>query len=70
MQQYLNVIFKKYSITMVNPLNKQFDPKEHHSVGFVPNKNQNRSNIVVEVKRKGWKLKDRVLREAYVLIYK
>ena len=63
-------MFEKYEIYEVTPTGQIFNPNEHHAIGQVDTHDPGKVNIVAETKRTGWKLRDRVLRESFVMIYK
>lgn len=63
-------MLQRYEIYEINPKDEPFDPNNHESLGLVDNEDQAKSHTVAETKRTGWKIRDRLLRHATVLIYK
>ena len=54
----------------MTPTGQLFNPNEHHAIGTVETADPSQVSIIAETKRTGWKLRGRVLREAYVIVYK
>ena len=52
----------------IEALNQPFDPTLHHAVQTVPAEDGQEADQVVQVYQKGYKLKDRVLRPAMVIV--
>ena len=52
----------------IEALNQPFDPTLHHAVQTVPVEDGQEADRVVQVYQKGYKLKDRVLRPAMVIV--
>lgn len=65
----LNDILKKFEVTVIDPLNEEFDPTYHQAV-LTDNKEDVEDNIVLEVMQKGYMLKDKVIRPAMVKVNK
>lgn len=63
-------MLNKYEIHEYDPKGEPFDPNLQESLGYVENTEPERSNHVAETQRTGWKIRDRLLRHATVLIYK
>lgn len=68
-------IFEQNGLVLIDPLGAEFNPAEHHAVGFVPidptspdGFRGTMDNKVLEVVQKGYKLNDRVLRPAKVKV--
>lgn len=59
---------KREGIEVINPVGEKFDPNLHQSVSAVDKNEQYEPEEVVEVFQKGYRLKDRVLRPAMVII--
>ena len=59
---------KEEGIEEIDALNQPFDPTLHHAVQTVPVEEGQEANQVVQVYQKGYKLKDRVLRPAMVIV--
>lgn len=60
-------IFKNNGIEKIDALHKPFDPNFHESVAFMPSDEFPANTVLVEVKS-GFKLHDRVLRAAQVVL--
>lgn len=60
--------FEKEKITVLNPENEPFDPNMHQAVSMMPGGEGVDSNIVINVLQKGYKLDDRVIRPAMVIV--
>ncbi len=59
----------KEGVTKVHPLNKPFDPHFHEAIG-TDAESQHPSNTVTQVLQTGYRLKDRALRPALVMVSK
>ena len=59
---------KEAGIEEIDALNQPFDPTLHHAVQTVPVEEGQEADQVVQVYQKGYKLKDRVLRPAMVIV--
>jgi len=59
---------KEEGIKEIEALNQPFDPTLHHAVQTVPAEEGQEADRVVQVYQKGYKLKDRVLRPAMVIV--
>jgi grpE len=59
---------KEEGIEEINALDQPFDPTLHHAVQTVPVEEGQEADKVVQVFQKGYKLKDRVLRPAMVIV--
>ena len=59
---------KEEGIEEIDALNQPFDPTLHHAVQIVPVEEGQEVDRVVQVYQKGYKLKDRVLRPAMVIV--
>ena len=59
---------KEEGIEEIDALNQPFDPTLHHAVQTVPVEEGQEADQVVQVYQKGYKLKDRVLRPAMVIV--
>ena len=59
---------KEEGIEEIDALNQPFDPTLHHAVQTVPVEEGQEADHVVQVYQKGYKLKDRVLRPAMVIV--
>lgn len=61
-------VFEKFSITEINPMGEKFDPHQHQAMSMV--EADAAPNTVIGVMQKGYKLNDRILRPALVMISK
>ncbi|MCI5108223.1 MAG: nucleotide exchange factor GrpE [Candidatus Pacebacteria bacterium] len=59
-------IMQSYGLTEINPVNEKFDPELCEAVET----REGKDNIVVEVIRKGYRLKDKIVRTAKVAVGK
>jgi molecular chaperone GrpE len=62
----LNAAFERAGVSAVDPAGEKFDPHRHEAMGQVPSGQE--PNTVVSVLRKGYLLKDRVIRPALVMV--
>lgn len=60
--------FDKAQLTQIDPAGEKFDPHFHQAMAMV--ESQQPSNTVVQVMQKGYRLNDRVLRPAMVVVAK
>jgi len=47
---------------------KEFNPKEHHSVGKIDVNDKEKDNIILEELQKGYKLKEKIIRPSQVKV--
>lgn len=59
-------IFDNNGLVEINPLGQDFDPATQHSIGTVEVSDEGEVDKVVEVLKKGYSLKGRVIRPAHV----
>lgn len=64
----LNNTLKAHGIEVLAPLGEEFDPNFHQAVQTLPVEEGQKANEVVQVFQKGYKLHDRVLRPAMVVV--
>jgi molecular chaperone GrpE len=64
----LKTLLENNQVKIIDPLNKDFDPNEHHSAMNVKIEDESQEGKVVDVILKGYKIKDRVLRPAHVKV--
>ena len=64
----LTSILDNYGVEVVDPIGKEFNHDEHHSVESVEVKNEDQDGVVVEVVLKGYKTKNSVIRPAHVKV--
>lgn len=60
--------FEKSSLTEINPVGEKFDPHFHQAISMLESELE--ANTVVTVLQKGYRLADRVLRPALVMVAK
>ena len=59
----------KFGISPIYPISENFDPINHEAVSVVKD-GKHADNKIVEVMQKGWKLHERVIRPARVVVIK
>lgn len=59
---------EKEGVEMVNPLNEPFDPNYHMAIQVQPAEEGQAADTVVSVMQKGYRLNDRILRPAMVVV--
>ncbi len=64
----LNSVFSKFHIEEVNPAGEKFDPHQHQAISAI--ESDAAPNTVVQVLQKGYRLNDRVIRPALVIVSK
>ena len=62
-------VLEKEGVKAINPLGEPFDPSEHQAMSTVENPDME-PNSVAAVVQKGWKLNDRLVRAAMVMVVK
>ncbi|HZQ61551.1 MAG TPA: nucleotide exchange factor GrpE [Casimicrobiaceae bacterium] len=62
----LNAAFEKAQLTVIDPLGQKFDPHAHQAIQMAPADQP--ENTVLQVLQKGYRLSDRVLRPAMVIV--
>lgn len=62
-------ILENFNIVPINPSGEEFDPELHEAVSTVNEKGVN-DNIVKSTLERGWKLNDRVVKPALVIVNK
>jgi molecular chaperone GrpE len=67
LKQLVNV-FERFNISDINPLGQKFDPHRHQAIGTAESDAE--PNTVVQVLQKGYRLHDRVIRPALVMVAK
>ena len=65
----VNTMFEKLSIEEINPVNEKFDPENHQAMTMQPS-DEVEPNTVLQVLQKGYRLNDRLLRPAMVIVSK
>jgi len=64
----LSSAFEKFNLSEINPLGEKFDPNWHQAISAVESDAE--PNTVVTVLQKGYRLNERVLRPALVMVAK
>jgi molecular chaperone GrpE len=64
----LTAAFGKFNLAEIDPQGQKFDPHEHQAIGMV--ESDQPANTVVRVLQKGYRLNDRVIRPAMVMVAK
>ena len=64
-----NTMFEKLSIEEINPVDEKFDPECHQAMTMQPSADVE-PNTVLQVLQKGYRLNDRLLRPAIVIVSK
>lgn len=67
-QESINNALKEENIEEIASLGEHFDPNLHQAVQTVPVEEGQESDTIVQVLQKGYKLQDRVLRPAMVVV--
>lgn len=67
-QKQLTTVFDKFNIKVIDPAGEKFDPHQHQAMCTVDSELE--PNTVVQVMQKGYKLHDRVIRPALVMVSK
>lgn len=62
-------LFQKYHITIINDINVVFDPAIHQAIA-VSDVHNIKPNYIITIMQKGYKLHDRILRPAMVVVSK
>jgi len=62
----LRSILSKEGVSSINALGQLFDPIQHHAVATVPTPKEKMHDVIVTEIRKGYMLKDRVIRPSIV----
>jgi len=62
-------VLEKYGITLVDALGEEFDPNNHEAV-MVQEDTQNPPNVVINQLQKGYRLHNRLIRPAMVIVSK
>lgn len=61
-------VFGKFNLAEINPLGEKFDPHQHQAIGMLDSDQP--ANTVVNVLQKGYRLHDRTIRPALVMVAK
>ena len=65
----LNTMFEKLSIEEINPVDEKFDPECHQAMTMQPSDDVE-PNTVLQVLQKGYRLNERLIRPAMVIVSK
>ena len=65
----LNSIFEKFNIDEINPIDEKFNPNEHQAISMIESEDKE-ANTILNVLQKGYKLNERVIRPAMVVVSK
>ena len=60
-------ILGEYGLEVINPLGVEFDPKLHEALSYKPSE-EVEEGLVIQTIRTGYKIKDKLLRPASVII--
>ena len=63
----LRLLLESEGVRPIEALGKPFDPREHEAITHVPNTGRPEGEVVAEVRR-GYRLRDRILRPAMVAV--
>ena len=61
-------LLESYKVETIDPIGKELDINEHHSVESIKTDNQKEDNVVLEVVLKGYKIGDFIIRPAHVKV--
>ena len=64
----LKAVFTKFNLEEIDPAGQKFDPHQHQAISAIDSKEA--PNTVVQVLQKGYKLNDRIIRPALVIVSK
>ena len=64
----LNSVFNKFNLAEINPMGEKFDPHQHQAMGML--ESDQPANTVVNVLQKGYRLHERTIRPALVMVAK
>ena len=64
----LNSVFNKFNLAEINPMGEKFDPHQHQAMGMLDSDKP--ANTVVNVLQKGYRLHERTIRPALVMVAK
>ena len=65
----LNSVFEKFNIDEINPIDEKFNPNEHQAISMIESEDKE-ANTILSVLQKGYKLNERVIRPAMVVVSK
>jgi molecular chaperone GrpE len=61
-------VFGKFNLAEINPMGEKFDPHQHQAIGMLDSDKP--ANTVVNVLQKGYRLHERTIRPALVMVAK
>ena len=61
-------VFTKFNLAEISPMGEKFDPHQHQAIGMLDS--DQAANTVVNVLQKGYRLHDRTIRPALVMVAK
>lgn len=64
----LSSVFSKFHIEEIHPVGEKFDPHQHQAISAI--ESEQAPNTVIQVLQKGYRLNDRVIRPALVIVSK
>jgi molecular chaperone GrpE len=64
----LSAVFGKFNLAEINPQGEKFDPHQHQAIGVLDSEQP--ANTVVTVLQKGYRLNERTIRPALVMVAK
>ena len=67
-QKQLTTVFDKFNIAVIDPAGEKFDPHQHQAMCTVDSELE--PNTVVQVMQKGYRLHERIIRPALVMVSK
>jgi len=65
----LNSVFEKFNIDEINIIDEKFNPNEHQAISMIESEDKE-ANTILNVLQKGYKLNERVIRPAMVVVSK
>ena len=65
----LSQVLEGHGLTVEDPIGKDFDPKEHESIGIVATNDHATHHKIAEVVQRGYRLSGKLIRSAKVKIY-
>ena len=65
----LNSVFEKFNIDEINPIDEKFNPNEHQAISMIESEDKE-ANTILNILQKGYKLNERVIRPAMVVVSK
>ena len=69
MSDMLQKAFDKHQIEAIDPIGQSYDHNHHEAMAMQPSDTE-KNNHIIQVVQKGYKIKDRLLRAARVIVAK